>query len=305
MSFQRLSSYFLLPTFYFLLLGCQPSDIKDTLKRSDTYEQNFKSDVAWVVLEWNGKPKYGGWGSGFLVDRKRGAFYTNKHVGDMFDALGEGSHKIFFNGKVYNAAVVKTHLLVDVALVRITDPFDPSEFPEPAPIATEAPRVGDKVWVEGFHPHPYRVREADESEGFKFPRLSIFRDYYKIPIGDIEKEQEIVFERLEAVVEELDKNVPIGDQGSGFVQEIRNKVNLYMYIKTLKDHRFSFGGLSGTVVRNRAGETVGIFTAGPEVEYDKDTAMPLEGGLFIAQRVYKTGAITPIKAVNDLKKYLN
>jgi S1-C subfamily serine protease len=44
---------------------------------SDEGVQNFKTDVAWIVLEWNGQPQ--DYGSGFLVDKDRGEFYTNKH----------------------------------------------------------------------------------------------------------------------------------------------------------------------------------------------------------------------------------
>ena len=262
-----------------------------------TYQQDFKTDVAWIVLEWNGKPT-GGWGSGFLVDRQKGLFYTNKHVSEVFNALGQGSHKMFFNGKVYNIKTLKTEPLVDAALVRITDKFDSSEFPEPARFVEDKLKVGDRVVVEGFHVHPYAVRQVDEEAGYKYPTLTIFSDYYKMPTKDITKEQEIVFERLEAQVTAIEKKIAIGGQGSGVVQNLRNTTNSYVEIKTKKDHLFSFAGLSGTVVRNEQGETVGIFTAGPEVEVDPDTGQKLPGGITIMKRVFRTAYLTPIQAVN-------
>ncbi|OGM99475.1 MAG: hypothetical protein A3B91_04165 [Candidatus Yanofskybacteria bacterium RIFCSPHIGHO2_02_FULL_41_29] len=287
------------------VIGCGPKVEKVSgCGRSNTYDQNFKSDIAWVVLEWNCKPY--GYGSGFLIDKEKGAFYTNKHVSNMFDALGKGSHKIFFNGKVYNAAIVRPHLLVDVALVKITDSFDFSEFPDTAPIADSEPITGDSVWIEGLHPHPLNVREADEADGFKFLALSVYKDHYRLSSKENEDKTEIVFEKFEALIEVADTNIKIGGQGQSMVQDIRNLSNLYMGIRTKKDHRFPFGGLSGTVVRNSKGETVGIMTGeSTEADYDKDKVQPLGNGYFVAERVYKMAAITPIKAVNDLKKYLD
>jgi len=248
---------------------------------------DLKTDVAWIILEWNGKPVYGGYGSGFLINKKTGVFLTNKHVSNVFDVLGKGSHKIFFNCKVYNAAILKTSVLADAALVRITDSFDSSDFLKPAPFAGEKAKVGDKVVVEGFHVHPYWVRKADEEEGYKFPVIPVFRDYYNLGTKNLDKEQEVVFETLEAVVVAVDRKIEIKGQGSGIIQDLRESTNLYVTIKTTKDHKFPFSGLSGTVVRNGKGETIGIFTAGPELE-----------------RVFKTAFLTPIESVENLKLYL-
>ncbi|KKT82007.1 MAG: hypothetical protein A3B99_02130 [Candidatus Yanofskybacteria bacterium RIFCSPHIGHO2_02_FULL_44_12b] len=288
--------------FLFLgLVGCRP-DSGSHDERPFFFEQNFKTDVAWVVVEWNGKPYT--YGSGFLINKERGIFFTNKHVSKMFDGLGSGSQKVFFNGKIYNAVTVKTAPLSDAALVSITDRFQFSDFPEPSPVATEPVKVGDRVIVEGFHPHPHAVRKADEAAGYKFPTLNIFRGYYGLTARDLEKETEIVFERLEATISAVDKKAEISDQGSGVVQGLRNLINLHIEIKTDKDHRFSFGGLSGTVVRNKKGETIGIFTAGPEVEFDPDTKQDLPDGGFVANRVFKTGLLTPMRSVDDLVRFI-
>lgn len=282
-----------------LALSCKV-DSRPSSDGSKTYLQDFKTDVAWIPLEWNGKPM--GWGSGFLVDKDRGAFFTNKHVSNEFNTVGKGSHKLFFNGKVYNTELVKTPPTVDAALIKITDEFDSSEFPESASFSGEKVKVGDRVWVEGFHVHSYSIRKADGESGYNFPVIPIFRDYYRMNTRDLDNEKEVVFEKLEARVTNINKKIEIGGQGSGIVQDMRNIVNLYIEIKTSKDHLFSFGGLSGTVVRNDKGETVGIFTAGPTEE--SVPVHELEDGSVVSKIVFQTAYITPIGAAEKLKNYL-
>jgi len=260
----------------------------------------LKTDAAWIVLEWNGKPVYGGYGSGFLIDKEKGLFLTNKHVSDLFDLLGKGSHKIFFNCRVYNAKVIGTSVLADAALVRITDLFDFSDFPNPKPFAGEKIKVGDYVVVEGYHLHPYWVRESDEAEGYKFPVVPIFRDYYNLGTKDLDVEREVVLETLDGVVVAVNEKVKIEGQGSGITQNVRESANIYIRAKTIKNHKFEFQGLSGSVVRNRKGETIGILTASPKVEYDPGTKIKLPDGSFLAKRVFKTFLVTPISSVRDL-----
>ena len=281
-------------------IACGPKIEEKLTCGSKTYSQSVKTDVAWIALEWNCRP--GDWGSGFLVDKERGAFYTNKHVSNTFNSLGRGSHKVFFNGKVYNVEIVKTPPLVDAALIRITDPFNPSEFPEPAKVSTEIVAVGDKLFVEGLHVHPYRVRELDIAEGYDFPLVPIFKEYFHLGTINLDKEMEVVFERLEAKITELDKKISIQGQGTTNAQSARNASNSYVVIRTLKNHKFPFGGLSGTVVRNNKGETVGIFTAGPAEEFDPIAENP--DGTVLLEQVYKTAYITPIEAVEELRKYI-
>ncbi|OGN01348.1 MAG: hypothetical protein A3G51_00630 [Candidatus Yanofskybacteria bacterium RIFCSPLOWO2_12_FULL_43_11b] len=292
----------------FFIFGCEsPKENTGAKALHKTYPcpQSFKTDVAWIVLEWNGKPEYGGYGSGFIINKEKGAFFTNKHVSDTFDALGRGSHKILFNCGIYDAEIVKTALFADVALVRITGLFDSSGFPDPAPFAGEKTKVGDKIVVEGFHVHPYWVRKADEDAGYKFSVIPIFRDYYNLGTKNLDKEQEVVFETLEAVVVAVDEKIKVEGQGSGIMQSLRENMNLYIKIKTTKDHKFPFSGLSGTVVRNEKGETIGIFTAGPQLEYDPETKEDLPDGSFLAERVFKTAFLTPIESAENLRLYLN
>jgi hypothetical protein len=282
-------------------IACAPEIDQNIRCSSDTYTypQSFRTDVAWIVLERNCFPA--GWGSGFLVDRNKGAFYTNKHVSNMFNSLGRGSHKLFFNGKVYNIALVRNPLLADAALVRITDPFNPSDFPEPSKFSEESTKIGEPVLIEGFHVHPSAIRVSDEAEGFKFPVLPVFVDNYSKWKND--QGLELVFERLEGRITAVDKKIgEIQGQGSGTAQSLRGQVNSYIEVRTSKDHKFSFGGLSGTVVRNAKLETIGIFTAGPEEEFDPIAERP--DGVKILQQVNKTAYITPIGAVSDLMEYL-
>ena len=107
--------------------GQKPKEADNDCGERTTPPQGFKTDAAWIVSEWNCSP--GGYGSGFLINKEYGAFYTNKHVINEFDNYGKGSHKIYFNGKFYNAEVVKVPPLRDAAIIRITDEFDSSEFP--------------------------------------------------------------------------------------------------------------------------------------------------------------------------------
>jgi hypothetical protein len=299
-----MQAFFLFTTILFY--GCYPFSGVDVTESSfgeqKTYSQDFVSDIAWIPVEWNGKLIHSsGYGSGFLVNKDEGLFFTNKHVSDVFDSLGQGSQQIFFNGVVYSAKFERALQLVDTALVRIDETFNSSDFPDPLPFATEELMIGDKVFVEGFHPHPYMIRLSDKNDGIEFPLLSIFKDYYRMGTIHLEREREVVFEKLEAEVTELDKKISINNgERYSLVQDLRNRTNLYVEIRTLKDHKFSFGGLSGTRVVNENNEIVGIFAAGPTMEIDPDTVQELPGGARISEIVHKTAYIIPIQYVEEL-----
>lgn len=260
--------------------------------------QDFKTDVAWIVMEWNCKP--GGWGSGFLIDKEHGAFYTNKHVVNEFNSYGKGSHKIYFNGKFYNAEVVKVPPLRDAAVVRITDVFDPTEFPEPVSFATERVKRGDKVFIEGFHPHPHLIIESNKTEGYNERIVPVWDMYYNLGTRNLDKKLEIVFEQISGKVVDLNAPAHFGD-ASDTIDRTKELSNTYTMVKADKDHKFSFGGLSGTVARNIKGEIVGIFTLGPEEEFEKEEKI---GNIQFMKRVFKTFGFTPIESVADLRQYL-
>jgi len=270
--------------------------------------RGFKTDVAWIVFEWNCKP--GGYGSGFLIDKERGAFYTNKHVSNEFDNYGKGSHKLYFNGKFYNVEIVKVPPLRDAAVVRITDEFDSSEFPEPAPFATEKVKKGDRVFVGGFHPHPYTLIEDNKSEGYDEIIVPLYEKYYHLGIRQLDKREEVVFEKMEGRIVSLNltweaimkrKNKEI-DSGS-FTDSLADKTNLFNEILTLKDHKFPFGGLSGSPARNSRGEIIGIATRQDTDKFDYDKEELERKGSVEARRMWNTVFITPIESVADLRKY--
>ncbi|PIR41718.1 MAG: hypothetical protein COV30_02210 [Candidatus Yanofskybacteria bacterium CG10_big_fil_rev_8_21_14_0_10_37_15] len=264
----------------------------------DLLAQDFKTDVAWIVMEWNCKPS--GYGSGFLVDKENGLFYTNKHVSDMFNSFGRGSHKIYFNGRFYNAKVVKVPPLRDAALVRITDSFDFSNFPEPAPFAKESAKIGDEVFVEGFHPHPYLLIESNKNNNYDEKITTIWEKYYNLHTFNLNVKKEVVLEKFKGKIVKFD--FPAKTQIGLFVTDQVKAWTTYSMAESDKDHGFSFGGLSGTVVRNSRGETVGIFTIELREEFEKGEKT---GDVQFIERVHKTFGFTPIELIADLKQYFN
>jgi hypothetical protein len=280
-----------------LSIGCGPT-LPEKKARKTTYSQSIVTNSCWVVLEWNGEPY--GWGSCFLIDKEKGAFYSNKHVSDMFNSIGRGSHKIFFNGKIYSVRIVQALPLVDAALIKITDPFNPADFPDPSPISTEKPKIGDELLLEGMHVHPYLIREIDKEEGYNFPVIPIFKDYYGIGTRDVDREREVVLEKLNAAVISTDKKVSISSDS--LAQGIRNFSNTYIGARTSKNHNFSFGGLSGSPVKNSKLEIIGILTI---EEQRTQEVEDLGGGFKLLKKVYDTIDITPIAQVEELRKYLD
>lgn len=295
-------------------ISCSNAEIKvDSDVKS--YSQGFKTDISWIVLEWNGQLR--GYGSGFLVDKGKGAFYTNKHVSDLFNSFGKNSHRMFFNGKVYRVELVKTPPLADAALVRIIDKFNPADFPEPNPISYEKVKVKDTVSIGGFHPHSYWIRKSDEDEGYKFPVLSIYKEYYRAGKIDPNKEQEVVFEKVSGQVTRLDmswseveKNMDKActagqDMKGNFIEEITDVANFFVEIKISKDHKFPFGGLSGSPVRNASGETIGILTRQDpcRLDYDREQ-LEKKGVAELKGQLWDTIYMTPIESTKELIKYL-
>jgi len=293
--------YFFCFAFLFIfLLSCRGKDV-DSHTVIKTYPQNFKSDVAWIVSEWNGKPA--GYGSGLLVDKEHGAFYTNKHVSDMFNSYGKGSHKIFFNGKIYNAEVVKVPALRDAALVRISDNFDSSEFPEPASFSAGKIVKGQTVILEGFHPHPQSIIDSNKNEGYDEILVPIWDKHYNLGTSNYDKSIEMVYEKIAGKVISVDAVAPLGVED--IVDLARELSNTYVMVRTLKDHKFSFGGLSGTIVRNTTGEIVGMVTIEKEnFEPDTEEMNRSQDGNQYVKKVFNIIGFTPIASVANLKDYL-
>lgn len=289
---QRLSIF--LPLFLFFALSCG--------KHSEELENAYphpapRSPVALVVAEWNGKPRV--LASAFLVDREKGIFLTAKHFTDELVATSGARCKLFFNGRIFAAQVAKVPPLRDAAAVKISGNFDQASFPEPYKVFSGKLRIGEKVFVEGLHPHPFRVRERNLNEGHKDAVVPILKSYYGIVSLDKNREAEIVADRLEAEVIKDKAKIQLGEDRKNQWDELRNSANDYVKIRTRLDHKFSFGGLSGGAVTNARGELIGIITAeGPaRLEFDKNGY--LRGDSFFVRIVFDTVYATPITGLEN------
>lgn len=300
----------------FAVFGCgPPPSVKPNIYREEgIYPQNFSTPDALLADEWARKWK--SLGSASLVNRDDGIFLSAKHVTDVFmgDAVELGSNecKIFFISKVYNCEVMRVPPLRDAVLVRIKGIFNSSDFPEPYPIATTPVKVGDKVFVEGFHPHPLIVTKSNAEDGFGDVTVPILKNYYEFRTADPMLDMEIVYDSLEATVVKLNVHIRVKDHSGqidhSVMAQMRFQTNYYFQIKTARNHKFSFAGLSGgEVVRlNKDGrpEVVGIVTAEPPVrmEYDKK-GQGLHPDKPSRVVVADTIMITPIDSIKDLLDY--
>jgi len=283
-----------------ILIACGPPAVEELniYKRENRFPcpENFKSTAAWVTFEWNGRPlefkgEQYGYGSGFLADRSKGLFYSNRHVTTSFDSLGEDGHKIFFNCRVYNAVVARVAPWVDASVFRITDSFDWSDFPAPDPITEEKIKIGDKVFVEGLHPHPYDVRQKDAARGLNYPLIPIYKDYYRFVGTGVDVYKEIVHEGFEGTVKELAVQAEVESDDPPHTRELKRQNVFYDVIEIDNEHLFSFGGLSGSAVKNKKGEVVGIVTIESKKYENWKT-------------VYQTILITPVSAIEDLQRFV-
>lgn len=225
--------------------ACGPNeDNRSLYQKTNRYPQNFKTQVALIIRERNGVPF--AMGSADLRDKQRGLFATAKHViGDNSD----GRCKIFFNGQVYNGFLKTVPEMVDLAVVEIEGSFNGQDWPEPSPLAAEVTK-DEKVFVLGIHPHPRRFQENKVL-------IPIFAQYY----GIVGKEDEFVFDMLEAKVTEVNRrieNSTIKDSS----ELLANLSGIYVELETKEEHRLGvnkgFAGLSGGPTVNERGELVGI-----------------------------------------------
>ncbi len=208
-------------------------------KRPNVYKQDFKIKEALFVKERNGAPY--AMGTAFLIDKERGLFASAKHVGIQ----ARDVCKIFFNGRVYNAFLLKLPPITDVGIIKIDGPFDPSDFPEPYKFASKINK-GDKTFTRGIHPHPKKYQDAGRL-------LPLMRGYYFI----LGRDGEFVYDNLEGEISDLDKRIENKKIG-GSSKMLADVTSSYIELKMKKDHHFSFGGLSGGPTVNDREEVVGI-----------------------------------------------
>ena len=259
---------------------------KDDEKTNDTYPQDLVTKVAYLVIENNDEPNVTA--SGFLVEREKGLFLTAKHFTSVLNKVGTRQFKLFFNGKVYDAELVQLPPLRDAALIRIVSNFDYNSFSEAAVFSQDKVKIGDKVFVVGFHQHHYRVRSINEKMGHPDKVVPIRRLYYHIETRDTLEEAEVVFDSLEAQVVGIETRwwlVP-GNRAPNFSDSLRYRTNPYFDVFTERYHFGQFGGLSGGPVFNEKGEIVGIVTLGEDGD----------GGRILM--------MTPIWYLKDLENYI-
>lgn len=298
-----------LPVLSLLFWGCGPfgegnHNQPATLK--NTYPQNFVSPIAFFALEWGGLPHI--LASGFLVSKKSGYFMTARHFTDCFFDLGLKECRVFFGGRVYEASVLRVSPLQDAALLKITSPFNPDDFPDPLLPADRPPKKGEQVTIAGFHIHPFLIRETNKQENAGDILVPIIRNYYGLKTMDSTREFETVYETLEAKVLTTDKRVRIQPESEidwKALEQLRYGAGYFIEVRTARNHKFSFAGLSGTSVVNKRGECVGIVTAGPlpRLEYDPSGNI----SSYDTPEEFKIVAdildLTPIQAVLDLLKF--
>jgi hypothetical protein len=308
------------------MFGCIDISENDDDNSNGVYalDPSIDTITAFLAIEWSGKPYIVA--SGFLIDKEKGVFLTAKHFTDSVGDLGANTCKLFFNGIVYDAYVIKVPPLRDAAAIRISGAFDSSRFPEPLPISKSNLEIGQDIMIEGYHIHSYRIRASNADDGLFNTLIPIMRDYYMIPMNDLRKESEVVFEILNGEITGLEEKVNIKTENGGSwdqgLKDIRYESNTYIQVRTERNHKFSFGGLSGTVATTiEEGEKriAGLITAEAmlRLDYDEDGFLvnpddnnePNENedsNLRDATltTIADTISITPIGALNDLRDYV-
>ncbi len=294
-----------------MLTSCNPPPVENLYRKEGRFPGGLNVPVALLVAEWGGKPRV--MGSTWLIDGGRGALFTAKHVTDALMnstiELGANECKVFLSGRVYTCFVDRVPPLRDAVVLKILGPFNSAELPTPYKISTEPPKlkVGDTVFVQGFHSHLKEIRDINEKEGFRDMVVPILQTFYERRFGNECIDREIVFDSIEARVIKLNIRIKIDDQENDPMGELKYSANTYFSIVTSRNHKFSFGGLSGGVVvkldKNGEPEAVGIITAEKPVEfkYDKDGRLISPCGL--PPLAADTLLITPIESVKELYDY--
>ncbi len=296
------------------LVACDAPSVENIYRKEARFPSNVNVPVAFLVSEWAGKPRV--LASGWLIDGGRGMLFSAKHFSDVFMnnpiELGANECKIFLSGRVYTCIVVQVPPLRDAVVLKILGSFNQTESPKPYKISTTKVKIGDKVFVQGFHPHPYEITKSNLVGGLRDLTVPILKNFYELREADLSRQREVVFDNLEGKVVKPDpdsirKNPLLNNEEKKAALAYEN--NSYIKVLMARDHKFSFGGLSGGVALNEKGEAVGVITAQDiyRLEYDKDGLLvnPLDGSVMvkIKRQLFDTIYVTPIESVSDLYKY--
>ena len=293
--------------------ACNPPPVENVYRKEGRFPGEVDVPVAFLVSEWAGKPRI--MASGWLIDGGNGALFSAKHFTDTLMnqviELGANECKVFLGGKVYSCIVVQVPPLRDAVVLKIIGPFVQTGLPTPYKIATTKLKVGDKVFIQGFHPHSSEITKSNLTDGFEDLNVPILKTFYELREADLAKQREVVFDTLEGKRVKPDpdsvrKNPALSDEVKKEALEYEN--DSYIKVVMKRDHKFSFGGLSGGVALNEKGEAVGIITAQDilRFEYDEDGFFvdPFGHTIFIVKKqLFDTIYITPIESVMDLYDY--
>lgn len=296
------------------VLGCDSPPVENLYRKERRFPGGLNVPVALIAAEWGGKPRV--MGSAWLIDGGRGTLFTAKHVTDTFMnntiELGANECKVFLNGKVYGCVVVQVPPLRDAVVLKIIGSFGLAELPTSYKISTTKLDVGDKIYIQGFHPHPSEITKSNRADGLEDLVVPILETFYELREADPSRQKEIVFDNLEG---KRVKSDPDSIRNNLFLDGEQKKAllqyenNSYIKVVTIRDHKFSFGGLSGGVALNEKGEAVGIITAQDpfRLEFDKDGFFfdPFGGGLMVTvkKQHFDIIYVTPIESVKDLYDY--
>lgn len=292
--------------------SCKPAPVENVYRKEGRFPDGVNAPVAPLAVEWAGKMRT--MGSAWLIEGSRGKLFTATHVVDGFFrrqvSMGGRECKIFLDGRAYDCVVDRRAPLSDAAVLRIVSQYELAELPRPYKIALEEAKVGDEVFIMGFHPHPREITEANERDGFSDRTVPIFRTFYEQRFGNRCSASEVVFDVLKAKVVGINEPVDFGEEErkKDPLGELKYSVNMYFSVETERNHKVSFAGLSGGMAvrldkESESWEVVGLITAeNPlELEYDESGALisPCGKSGVIADTLW----VTPIAAVMDLVEY--
>ncbi|HEY4474524.1 MAG TPA: hypothetical protein VJC06_01210 [Candidatus Paceibacterota bacterium] len=276
MSLISRTTFLIIAGFLVIVAGCNDPIERRELnkyKAQNRYveKQDLVTQTAFLAMEVDGNLRYdftgnleeggGGYASGFLISRSKGLFKTAYHFTEHLGENGLDWCRLFINGRVYRAELYRALSNRDSAVIKIIDNFSETDFPEAPVFSSRKVKVRDKVFIEGYHPHPYYIRLKDQESGKKFQLIPLLKNYYQTVNVDKEDYTEIVYEVLEAkVVKDVVTMDELLKPEQRKPEDLLSRLHTFFEIKTKDDHLFSFGGLSGTLVKNDRGEVVGEVT---------------------------------------------
>ena len=287
------------------IVGCNAPLVENIYRKKSRFNGGLNVPVACLASEWAGKLR--SMGSAWLIDGGNGVLFSAKHVIDVFIGdiieLGGSECKVFMGGKVYDCVVVRVPPLRDAVVIKLKG-FDIKSLPKPYKVAEEKVKIGEKLFIEGFHPHPIEITASNMKDGIKDSLIPILKDFYEFRSADPERQKEISFDSLEAKVVSVDEHIRVNDQEHDALGELKFNVNEYIKVITVRNHKFSFGGLSGGVaVRiNSKGEkeAVAIVTAERPVRFEYDKKGQSIDKSVVKIAVFDTILLTPIHSVKEL-----